>query len=90
MNRMLGLAALTALVLATSAASATEVTGKVEKIDMTAHTLIVDGKLFAASPENTVGVKLDQLKKGDKVKIFYEEPNPGPEPINAMTMTKMK
>ena len=30
---------------------------------------MVEGKTFTASPSNTVGVKLSELKEGDKVRV---------------------
>ena len=91
-RQLFGLAAATALLLGVSVASADEVTGAISKIDLTANTFEVEGKVFAASPENTVGVKLDELQDGDKVKVGYANPQGGQmgKSINAMTLEKVE
>ena len=72
MKRLLPLAAVAALGLGASLAQADEVKGMVENIDMTQHTFMVGDKLFAASPSNTVGPSLEELKEGDEVTVFFE------------------
>jgi hypothetical protein len=71
MRRMLGILAATAIVGAASAASADEITGPIKNIDLRANTFMVGGTIFAASPENTVGAKLANLKDGDRVTVVY-------------------
>ena len=89
MNRLLPLAAAAALALGASLAHADEVKGMIENIDLTQNTFMVGEKLFTASPENTVGPKLEELKEGDEVTVFFEDPGESGEgPINAMTISK--
>jgi len=88
MQRILGVGAAAALVMMAGVAAADEVTGAVENIDLTAMTFQVGDKMFAASPENTVGVKLDELMDGDKVTVVYTEETSGDDPINAMELMK--
>lgn len=87
MYRMLGMAAAAVFALGTSMAHAEEVTGAVENIDLTRNTFSVGDKVFTASPMNTVGPTLEELKEGDQVTVFFESAGSG-EPINAMTITK--
>ena len=87
MYRMLGMAAVAALFLGTSTAQAEEVTGAVENIDLTRNTFEVGDKIFTASPMNTVGPTLEELKEGDQVTVFFEDAGSG-QPINATTITK--
>jgi hypothetical protein len=87
MYRMLGMAAAAALVLGTSMAQAEEVTGAVENIDLTRNTFEVEDKVFTASPNNTVGPTLEELKEGDQITVFYGDAGSG-QPINATTITK--
>jgi Cu/Ag efflux protein CusF len=87
MYRMLGMAAAAVLTLGTSMAQAEEVTGAVENIDLTRNTFEVEDKVFTASPMNTVGPTLEELKEGDQVTVFFEDAGSG-QPINAMTITK--
>ena len=87
MYRMLGMAAAAVLTLGTSLAQAEEVTGAVENIDLTRNTFEVEDKVFTASPVNTVGPTLEELKEGDQVTVFFEDAGSG-QPINAMTITK--
>jgi len=69
--------------------SADEVKGPIENIDMTNNTFHVGGKRFAASPTNTVGVKLSDLKEGDNVRVQFADPEAaGGKPINAMQLHK--
>lgn len=89
MRKMLGLAAAAALALGVSVASADEAKGPIMKIDMTNNTFEVEGKMFTASPENTTGVSLADLKEGDEVKVMYADPqSESGKPINAMALEK--
>ena len=87
MYRMLGMAAAAVFALGTSMAQAEEVTGAVENIDLTRNTFTIGDKVFTASPMNTVGPTLEELKEGDQVTVFYEDAGSG-QPINATTITK--
>ena len=87
MYRMLGIAAAAVFALGTSMAQAEEVTGAVENIDLTRNTFTVGDKVFTASPMNTVGPTLEELKEGDQVTVFFEDAGSG-QPINATTITK--
>ena len=50
---------------------------------------MVDGVYFTASPTNTVGTKLSQLKDGDKVTVVYtDDPAEQKWPINVMELKK--
>lgn len=90
MRKILAIAAAGALALLAQAASADEVSGTISDIDLTASTFMVDGKTYAASPENTVGAKLGDLKEGDKVKVEFatQDATSGKSPINAMALEK--
>lgn len=88
MRRILGMATATVVALMAGGAVADEVTGTVQNIDLTSMTFEVEGKTFTASPSNTVGVKLDELKEGDKVTVEFEEPEQATGAINAMMLKK--
>ena len=87
MYRMLGMAAAAALILGAAAAQADQVTGAVENIDLTRNTFEVEEKVFTASPSNTVGPTLEELKESDQVTVSYEDTGSG-QPFNATTITK--
>jgi hypothetical protein len=89
---MLGVAAAAAMAFSVSAASADEVTGTISNIDLTRSTFVVDGKTYAASPTNTVGVKLSDLQEGDTVKVDFThaDATSGKQPINAMALQKVE
>jgi hypothetical protein len=82
------MATATVLALMAGGAVADEVTGTVQNIDLTRNTFEVEGKTFTASPSNTVGAKLFELKEGDKVTVEATDIETGKEPINAMTIKK--
>jgi hypothetical protein len=88
MRAMLGMAIGAVLALTAGGAFADEVTGEVQNIDLTRMTFEVEGKTFTASPTNTVGVKLDELKEGDKITVEATDIQTGKQPINAMTIKK--
>ena len=89
MRKLLAVGAGAALGLSALAASADEATGTISNIDLSRNTFMVEGKTFAASPSNTVGSKLSELKDGDKVTVeFSEDPGQQKEPINAMVLKK--
>ena len=90
MYRMLGMAAAAVFALGTVAASAADAEGPIENIDLTQNTFEVNGILFTASPENTVGPDLKELKEGDKVDVFYEDVGSTSPPYNATTINKIE
>ena len=71
MQRLLGLAAATALILSATIAHAETITGYITNINHTQNRLQVGDTLFNAAPNNTVGTPLDELKPGDKVTVTY-------------------
>jgi hypothetical protein len=89
MRKLLAAGGAAALALWAMAASADDVTGTISNIDLTRNTFQIEGTTYTAAPANTVGVKLSELKEGDKVRIqtatvgAYTK-----EPINVMTMKK--
>ena len=89
MHKLLAIGGAALLGLWAVAASADETTGTISKIDHTRDTFTVDGVYFTASPSNTVGVKLSQLKDGDKVTVHYaDDPAEQKWPINVMELRK--
>jgi hypothetical protein len=88
MRRTLGMVTATVLALMAGGAVADEVTGTVQNIDLTRMTFQLEGKTFAASPNNTVGVKLDELQEGDKITVEAADIETGKQPINAMMIKK--
>jgi Cu/Ag efflux protein CusF len=88
MRKLLAIGGAAALALSATAASADEVTGTITNIDLTANTFQLEGKTFTASPTNTVGAKLSELKEGDKVTVEATDIETGKEPINAMRLEK--
>ena len=70
-------------------ASADQVTGPISKIDLTRDSFIVRGMYFTASPHNTVGTKLSNVKEGDRVTVEYAgDPASQRWPTNAMVLRK--
>jgi len=53
------------------AARSDELVGTINAINTTRNTISVGDKIFAVSPQNTVGPRIGDLKRGDRVKIFY-------------------
>jgi hypothetical protein len=88
MRRTLGMATATVLAIVAGSAMADEVTGTVQNIDLTSMTFDLEGKTFTASPTDTMGVKLDELKEGDKVTVEASDIETGKQPINAMSIKK--
>jgi hypothetical protein len=88
MRRLLAIGGAAALALSAMAASADEVTGTITNIDLTANTFELEGKTFTASPTNTVGAKLSELKEGDQVTVEATDVETGQEPINVMRLEK--
>jgi hypothetical protein len=90
MRRLLAACGAAALALWALAASANEITGTISNIDLTRSTFMLDGKTYTASPTNTVGVKLSELKEGDRVRIQAEGTSSGKQPYNVMTLEKVE
>jgi Domain of unknown function (DUF5666) len=90
MRKRLAIIGATALALSAATASADEVTGTITNIDLNGNTFQVEGKTFTASPTNTVGAKLADLKDGDTVKVEATDIESGTQPINAMRLEKVE
>jgi hypothetical protein len=90
MRKLLAVGGAAALALWAMAASADEYTGAISNIDLNRNTFQVEGKTFTASPSNTVGVKLSDLKEGDKVRVDSAETTTGKEPYNALSLKKVE
>ena len=88
MRAMLGMTIGAVLALTAGVAVADEVTGTISNIDLTRSTFQLEGKTFTASPNNTVGVKLEELKDGDKITVEAVDVDAGKQPINAMAIKK--
>lgn len=90
MKKILGIATASALALFTHVASADEVSGTISNINLTQKTFEVEGMIFTASPDNTVGVDLSELKEGDTVRVGFatNAQNTGTSEINAMSLEK--
>jgi hypothetical protein len=97
MRKIFAPATAVALTLAAGAAGAGEWTGTIAAIDETASKIVVSNetrpdqqRIFAVSDTNTVGPSIDELRKGDKVSIFYSDAETGSgHPINAMTIERV-
>ena len=92
MQRLLGLAAAAALILSATLAHAAEITGYVTNINNTQSSFMVGDTLFTASPANTVGTALADLKQGDKVSVRYHESGSGhrADASNAMAIVLLE
>ena len=90
MRKLLAVGGAAALALWAVAASADEITGTISNIDLTRNTFTLEGKTFTASPSNTVGDKLSELKEGDKVRVDSADTTAGKEPYNAMSLEKVE
>jgi hypothetical protein len=90
MRKLLAVGGAAALALWAMAASADEVTGTISNIDLNRNTFQVEGKTFTASPSNTVGTKLSELKEGDKVRVDTADTTTNKEPYNAMSLKKVE
>jgi Cu/Ag efflux protein CusF len=89
MKRVLGAAAAAAFVLSVAAAHADEATGVITQINPTDNSFMIGDQVFTASPQNTVGPTIKELKVGDKVTVFYERAQNGPV-SNATSITLNK
>ena len=90
MRALLGMAIGAVLALTAGVAVADEVTGTISNIDLTRNTFTLEGKTFTASPSNTVGDKLADLKDGDTVRVDAVDTQTGKQPINAMAIKKVE
>jgi hypothetical protein len=90
MRKLLAVGGAAALALWAMAASADDVTGSVSNIDLTRNTFQIEGTTYTAAPANTVGVKLSELKEGDKVSLKTAQSVSGKEPYNVITMKKVE
>ena len=87
MRMLLGAVTAAALALTAGVALADEVSGKVQNIDTTTKMVTVGDKTFQWS-ENSTGVKLDELKEGDEVKVMYEANQDGHNDIMEIMKAK--
>jgi hypothetical protein len=90
MRKLLAVGGAAALALWALAASADEITGVISNIDRTRNTFVVEGRTYTASPSNTVGVKLSELKEGDKVRVDTAQSVSGKAPYNALSLEKVE
>jgi hypothetical protein len=88
MRKLLAIGGAAALALSSMAASADELTGTISNIDLNRNTFQLEGKTFAASPTNTVGPKLSELREGDTVTITGARWHTGKAPYNVLTIRK--
>jgi Cysteine rich repeat len=89
MQRLLGLATATALILSATLAHAESMTGYITNINTTQNRLVVGETLFTAAPNNTVGTSIDELKPGDKVTVTYEKSSSsGPNNARSITLVE--
>jgi hypothetical protein len=65
-------------------------TGSIENIDRNRNTFQLEGKTFSASPTNTVGTKLFELKAGDRVTVEATDIQTSREPVNVMILQKVE
>lgn len=88
----LGLMAAAVIVVALPlSAQAGDVTGLVGKIDLAQGTIVVGDRLFVVSDETTAGISIEDLKEGDKVKIFYADSDgESGDRISAMQLDKIE
>ena len=90
MRTMLGMVTATVLALMAGGAVADEVMGTISNIDLTRKTFTVEGKTFTAIAEQYRGVKLEELKDGDTVRVDATNIETGKQPINAMSLQKVE
>jgi hypothetical protein len=62
--------------------------GTIKDIDLERNTFQIKGKTFSASPTNTVGAKLSDLKEGDKITVQATDLVTEKQPINVMILEK--
>lgn len=95
MRNMLAPVAAVILALSAGAASASQWVGAIQDIDEVSRNIVVRNayapereEVFAVSDTNTVGATIDDLQEGDRVRIFYADPEEGGV-INAMQIDKL-
>ncbi len=88
MRKVMGLATVVALAFTAGVALADEVSGKIQSIDTSMKTLTVGDKTLQWSSENSMGVKLDELKEGDQVKVMFEANQNGHNDVMEITKEK--
>lgn len=95
MRNMLAPVAAVILALSAGAASASQWVGTIQDIDEVSRNIVVRNayapereEVFAVSDTNTVGATIDDLQEGDRVRIFYADPEEGGV-INAMQIDKL-
>jgi hypothetical protein len=78
------------MALTASGALADSATGTVSDINTTANTFMMHGNTYTAGENNVVGLKVGDLKEGDKVRITFasRDATSGKSPINVMSITK--
>jgi hypothetical protein len=64
--------------------------GLLNGITFSDRVFVIEGKTFTASPSNTVGAKLSELKEGDKITVESIDIQTGKQPINAMRLEKVE
>ena len=67
-----------------------QLVGEVMAVERLPVTFQVEGKTFTASPSNTVGDKLSELKEGDKVRVDSADDTANKEPYNALSLQKVE
>jgi Cu/Ag efflux protein CusF len=71
MHRILVTALALPLVLGAGAAMAEQATGTVDSVDMTTRTVVINGQPYIIEGQAS-GLKLDQIKVGDKVTVQFD------------------
>jgi cysteine rich repeat protein len=77
MQRLLGLAVGTALILSATLAHADSITGYVKNLDVGHNSFMIGDEVFNANPNNTVGMSVDELNEGDEVTVTYSKGTSG-------------
>jgi hypothetical protein len=81
----------TSLALVAGTAYAEQAEGTIEKVDMTAGTIMVDGAIYRVMDEGTAGDTIEDLKEGDKVQIQYQlEEGNEDKSFNALQVDKVE
>lgn len=71
MNKLLAFAFAFLLLLGAGAAMAESTTGTVEKVDPNSRTVVINGQPYMLEGQAS-GLKIDQIKVGEKVTIQYD------------------
>jgi hypothetical protein len=77
MKRLLGLTGAAALFFSATLSHADEIVGYVKNLNTTKNSFTVGDTLFVASPNNTVGTLVTDLKEGDKIRVGYQKGTSG-------------